>query len=79
MEEIVTINVPLDVPQQIIDSKLVNLYATDKGWDGQGDPIEFLTGYIRKMVKADFERSYSSYLAAQAALKAEADAKAFFQ
>jgi len=80
MADITVINVPLDVPTELLNNGLVELYATDKGWDKNGElsAIEYLTAHIRTMVKNDFLTTYERYIQAQAVKKAQADVNSFF-
>lgn len=80
MSEITIINVPLDVPTELLNNRLVELYATDKGWkaDGGLTAVEYLTNHIRIMVKNDFLTTYERYVQAQAIKKANADVNSFF-
>lgn len=80
MPEITVINVPLDVPKELLNNGLVELYATDKGWDKNGKltAIEYLTAHIRLMVKNDFATTYERYVQAQAVKKAQSDVNSFF-
>lgn len=80
MADITVINVPLDVPTELLNNGLVDLYATDKGWDKNGEltAVEYLAAHIRTMVKNDFLTTYERYVQAQAAKKAQADVNSFF-
>lgn len=80
MPDITVINVPLDVPTELLNNGLVELYAKDKGWDATSEltAIEYLTAHIRTMVKNDFLTTYERYVQAQAVKKAQSDANSFF-
>lgn len=80
MPEITVINVPLDVPTELLNNGLVELFASDKGWNPSGGQtaVEYLTAHIRKMVKDDFLTTYERYVQQQALKKAKADVDSFF-
>ena len=80
MAEITVINVPLDVPTELINNGLVDLYAKDKGWDASSGQtaIEYMTGFIRSMIKNDFLTTYERYVQAEALKKAKSDVDSFF-
>ena len=80
MAEITVINVPLDVPTELINNGLVDLYAKDKGWDASTGQtaIEYMINYIRKMIKDDFKTYYERYTQQQALKKAQEDVDSLF-
>jgi hypothetical protein len=74
------INVPLNVPNKLIEDGLVALYAKDKGWqeDGELTPVEYLIKHVQMMVKNDFQHTYNQYVLSQATKKAQEDIDSLF-